>query len=793
MSRVLRIIIATILFLAVLLPGNNTVMAAEPHENPETARITFSGISLFRYYSGSLDYVIGKNPETVETRLYKMPFANTPGQIEKPVDIFVNTIIYVSITLSETEKNVSEVRNLIQQSRMNEVINLTDTIFKNLGEARVQLRESRKSVELTGTELGVFSVPETSLLRFMYEEVLYKLDIIEELLDFEEKLLLNMLSGLENAETRLEEVLQKMNIEDKTDSSDISFLELLELADTSLEEFLQSLDASLVQSLQSVEITLEIEPLDPYVGDFVSFKGALTIGGRPLAGRDIEILMGGSIKLTVSTDSRGNFRGVLQVPYIYVHELDVQAVYQPRRQDVGVYLAALSEVITLDIRYYETGLNLFLEKKAYPGLVTTIDGRFSYGQSPLPDYREIEIYFDDILVRGIDAANTFSEKFTVKPETFTGEHIILVSVKAQKRYAPVVVSAILRVMKVTPGLEISAPRVAMIPGTVGISGKLYSELSPVSDGKVEIRFGKSSMTAFTDKNGGFEARIGTGITFGLIGIQDIVIQVIPDEPWHEPVHGIRNILSVNILNSAIVIALLVAASLFLPGNIRKKLTSIARRRSRLAGPPAVPEPLPAPVYNNAAVQPAPAENRVIHLEPRERILNWYRSVIRLLQRLTNIFIKPNQTLREFAEENSRMLGPAARYFMDFTRMIERLLYSRYTPTPNDVSSGEQFYDTLSSSSVIIPAEPVPALDGASPSGRDGMTASGQTGSNGHLLVINSKWVLILLVLAIIYFACIFLLLLPLLGVSLALFLPMITVEKPSEEEYGSHRGEASRN
>lgn len=80
--------------------------------------------------------------------------------------------------------------------------------------------------------------------------------------------------------------------------------------------------------------------------------------------------------------------------------------------------------------------------------------------------------------------------------------------------------------------------------------------------------------------------------------------------------------------------------------------------------------------------------------PEIRILGWYRIVARLLQRITQVLLKPQQTLREFASECSGVLGTAAGYFTELTRIVEKVLYSKHKPTQEDAERSRHLSDTI---------------------------------------------------------------------------------------------------
>jgi len=101
-------------------------------------------------------------------------------------------------------------------------------------------------------------------------------------------------------------------------------------------------------------------------------------------------------------------------------------------------------------------------------------------------------------------------------------------------------------------------------------------------------------------------------------------------------------------------------------------------------------PEPIPTYSNDVIVPALTEpDGAARGNPRDRILYWYRLIIRLVQGVTKAMLKPQQTLREFAGETSRVLGPFGKYFVELTGMVERLLYSRYRPTEKDAEKSQR--------------------------------------------------------------------------------------------------------
>ena len=94
-----------------------------------------------------------------------------------------------------------------------------------------------------------------------------------------------------------------------------------------------------------------------------------------------------------------------------------------------------------------------------------------------------------------------------------------------------------------------------------------------------------------------------------------------------------------------------------------------------------------PVYSTPVI-PQELSKEEENIEPRGRVISLYISVLRLMQRATKVLMKPNQTLREFAADMQKKLGPLALPFVEFTRMIERFLYSRHQVTDKEVEESK---------------------------------------------------------------------------------------------------------
>ncbi|MFC2034981.1 hypothetical protein ACFLUJ_02535, partial [Chloroflexota bacterium] len=224
----MKVLIGALIGVVALSILSPSLFAVELHEDPETAKQVFSGISLFEYYSESLDFVLQRNPAEVKSRLEKLPFANIPQSLEEATDTFASACIGISYQVVEIDEDLYKLRMLIEQYRLDEAIQQAAQTSDNLSQAYNELQRMRQTIETAGIELKIPSAPVGSDLSQSYEKVLERIDRIEEMLALYNDLLANLLLKIKQMEG--------------LKPTDITLEEFLESTDITLEEFLESTD-----------------------------------------------------------------------------------------------------------------------------------------------------------------------------------------------------------------------------------------------------------------------------------------------------------------------------------------------------------------------------------------------------------------------------------------------------------------------------------------------------------------------------------------------------------------------
>ena len=618
------------------------VSAATPQENPDTATMVFSGISLFQFYSSTLDSVLTKNQKDIETAIQKSPFANIPPAVEDSFHYFLSSAGNLCSQILELDGSISDTEMLLQESRFTEAAAVKSAALQNLAAANANLNDIEQAVDIAGNQFQVNAAPDDSAISLSYAAVKNNIQQLTNLLDLYQSLLL----------AQQQEILNE-------------------------------------SMLPSSDITINITPKSAYVGDTVNVGGTLSANGQPLGNRDIEILLNGSQYLTLTTDSQGNYLSPLQLPYWYVSTIQIQAFYYPQAGDIGAYDLALSPAVNLNILFYQAVLSLKASAQAYPGRDTVIVGHCDYGASPIPDTRNVEVSLDNGPVAELVVAADFSANIALPSDITVGNHLITVSVMADGRYGPAVIDTILNVVPAIPVvLTAKLPFVAFIPGRFSIRGKLTSSVGPVAQAGISITFDGKQVHAISNDDGTFFIPVSSDIGFGLFGSQTLQFTVTPSEPWPAAVTLSRKVMTVYAVNCGVFFLILVLLGIILP------------RRLKFSIRPSAKQKLPQSVIATQSAFSATAASNVADNNsndidfpdknsPAGRLFYWYRIVIRLVQKVSGLLLQPHQTLREYLDDTVKATGAAGKIILEFTRIVEMVLYSSHQVTDNDIKNGEQ--------------------------------------------------------------------------------------------------------
>ena len=399
------------------------------------------------------------------------------------------------------------------------------------------------------------------------------------------------------------------------------------------------------------------------------------------------MLLNNTDLLTVQTDVQGQFQGSFPLPFLYIDQMPVQAVYYPQDNDAGVYLAATSPVLTMTILFYAAQLTLQMNNPVYPGKEAMLSGTFNYADRLVLLQRKVELYLDNDLEEQFDVGPSFNKGILLNDLITLGKHIVTVSAPATGRFAPVTTSYVMDVTLAATVLVFKMPAIGFIPGNIQLSGQLYSSAGALANATVLISEGKTTKQVITDTDGTFSKKVGMGLGFSLLGTQGITVQVKPQEPWNAPLTSTKNIFLINYVNLVLILIVLVILAVYLPRRFKKWFAAPTVKKTRLPG--LVP-PVPLPVsQNKTQISLKPKESHEKPEETANSVFYWYRVALKLVQSVTKTLLAPHQTLREYGRVANSALGPAGKYFMELTYLLEKRLYGKRQPDSSDVQKSQE--------------------------------------------------------------------------------------------------------
>jgi hypothetical protein len=295
-----------------------------------------------------------------------------------------------------------------------------------------------------------------------------------------------------------------------------------------------------------------------------------------------------------------------------------------------------------------------------------------------------------MVVAQLSTTEEFIQAIDLPPDLQSGLHRLTVISFAEGRYAPGIVSGVINVSKAVTGLTINLPKIMAVPRQFNVNGSVVSELGPLQMALVRVKHASDIQEFHSADDGSFAGTLKTHYTFGLVGSESWTVEVIPQEPWNSPLLFSKKILVINGINCGIFLTLLIALGIIVPKKFRISIPALGRRREEIKPESAITNAHlgVTPVYGETIVSTRTIDGGN-EMEPRARIFSWYVLLIQLVQRVTRIVLKPHQTLREFVNGTRKTLGPVTNYLLEFTKLIEKLLYSREQASEKDVNTSEQ--------------------------------------------------------------------------------------------------------
>ena len=585
-----------------------------PHEDPSLARTAPDLTALLTYYGNTFSAAaLGKYVDA-QSLLTELAQAQIPDPLVNLADRFSALASALFGKMDRADRLLDEATELLATNQPQAARAKLDAAAADIQDARSLLSDINSAAGSLKSALGTFAAP--------------------------------VLRQIESAYTRLEQ----------------SLLRLTSLLDevSRLRQTLAAKQETQVTRLLPTTLTLEANPSTAFVGESVTASGFLS-GNTPLPGRKVTLQLGRETTIA-TTRSDGAFTAAVNIPYIYVSQIALKAVYLPAGDDTAIYLAAESQPVALNATYHLTKLDVTVPEKTHPGFPIPITGHL--GSSGDEMERTIKVFLDDALMAERQSKGQFDFEIVPPADTKPGKHRLTVSVLPLDRYSGATTEFTVDVSTVTAQADIVTPSLLVLPWRADVSGKVISDRAPVPDAQIEVRLGRSTTFIRTTADGVFSASVNTPFNLSLAGPQEMSVTVTPTQPWYEPLEIKREVFTIN--SSNILLILLAAGSLGLLLYRRGRSAILTAAAQPVVARPATPQHLP--------IMPAPIPKHEF-IGFKGIILSSYFSVAKEIGNLTGAVLGEAMTLREFLKTTAPKIAASARPFTELTALAELALYS----------------------------------------------------------------------------------------------------------------------
>lgn len=626
MKKRLAIILSILILVGITFPSLTAVAqpTKTPHENPATATGSLDKISLLINYSKIIFMAGNREYTDALEALEELSKIDIPDEFRNIVDRYNDLCQRLFTTLDNLDIILDETLSLIERNRINEAkINL-DKAEILVKDAEIILDDIYSAMDSLSQRFGVFAPSVSDDIQEAYNRLEDSMEQLQQLL--------NIFSNL------------RVSLNEQ-------YIEIKGLLPTSL--------------------TLSISPASAYIGDSVTASGLLQSDDEPLAGRKLSIMLDEDTILTVTVQEDGSYSGNITVPYEYIDTMNVIAIYEPQGIDADKYLACESPEVTLYTRFYPTRLELSTPTIVYSGIPFNINGEIISEANNAE--RTIEVTLDNLQIAEATVSGMFSLELSLPEDISPGQRNLTVKVTPQDRYAGVSEQRNITASLMPLKIDLQTPSFIFLPGSIQFSGRVQSEMGPVSDADVNLVFHDISTAARTASDGSFTAALDIPLDFSFLGQRELAIDVKPLQPWAGSISITRQVFFINPVFTSLTL-------LAVPG-----LIFILLKRRRKADMKELPqgEVLRVPAF----ITPRVSDARLTGI--KGRIFSAYRAGFLIVEKITGFRMTPDTTLREFLAMVTKLLPRITRQLTELTVMAESALYSNQNPPGETADNAEQ--------------------------------------------------------------------------------------------------------
>jgi hypothetical protein len=619
----------------------NEVPLHVPHEDPGSALGRLDGFSFLAHYVDILTLVSLSDYGNASKLMDEMRFVSVPDNLRYVADRYSGLIEELIDVLDNLEKHLDEASGLLGDYRLSEATEVLQKAGVLVVKAELLLGDLQEATSVLSSRLGVFAASAESKLVEVYGRLQAMLQRLRELIDRYHALMLSLRNEVQQIEKKM---------------------------------------------LKDTELSLGLSADSVFVGELIVASGRLVSDGVGLANRNVTVSLNGQKVAFALTNIDGFYSVSMKIPYWYVDTLAVKASYAPVGGDRDVYLGCVSRILTLDVLFYETRLDVTAPKEAYPGLSFIVSGKvFSLDGLPL-NGRSVRVLLDDVLLSRTetDMEGFFLVHSTVGSWVSLGAYKLVVIVDAEGVYAGVSQERSLLVSQFATEVDVSVPSFLVLPAGVFVEGQVSSVRGPLAGALVTLELSSETIVVESSSEGWFNATLHVPLNLVLAGFQEVRVLVDPIEPWQALGEGRAGVFIVNPFN----LGLIFAAFACMGAAFYMRMVRSSFKKSE--GLIEVSEVLGVNSVLERPIEEVglPSRSGAKFEGVKRRVVSAYVRALRGIESVSGVVLLPEMTLREFLLAVEPKLNDASKIFGDLTTLVEKVLYSAKVPELKDAAEAE---------------------------------------------------------------------------------------------------------
>ena len=411
---------------------------------------------------------------------------------------------------------------------------------------------------------------------------------------------------------------------------------------------------------QNTVLTLSLSPSEALVGSRVMVQGRLTLtNGTGLGNQTIVIFINGRLTAVVLTNASGYYSINVTVPYVYVNETDVTAVFIP----VSSGLAGSVASSLIRLIYNETRLMIHINNET----VLWGDSLVIWG-NVTGDFNRLIIIHADGLTFNTTSFNGFFNVTIPTSVLKPGNVNLTINVEPYLTYAPVNYTINATIIGVKPRIRINT-RILL----AGFGNELLINLQPwlKRNATLVIHLGSLNET-ITANSPTAVALVKVPWTQGM-GFSVLNVTVEPDPPIEATSMSVRVVL-INIAQLAIILLIVPVALL----GVR---LSRMRQKQHIPASPVLSNEVKV-IEEAVASSAPPARLRDPNVKA---IVGYMAQAINAVSLRTGVKLTRGQTLREYLMVvGPRLNDEEVKGLRSLINLTEEALYSPRLPSESDV-------------------------------------------------------------------------------------------------------------